>query len=173
MQQGISQRVFTLMRLKTNITNIHLDTGSCLPGDWRSQWCLRAFPFHGCMQKKTTLSLTVRAMLFTPSAAAALESIGDVFPLVFHAPGQCPWMWWEDHLARGGLLCFRVESWLRSVPCLQSSVCSVSDERRVPSSPAGCSQLTLQRVLVIFLCDKRGWLPASACQPSAVPASVS
>lgn len=27
----------------------------------------------------------------------------------------------------------------------------------------------LQRLLVIFLCEKRGWLPAVACDPSAVP----
>lgn len=33
----------------------------------------------------------MRAVLFTPSAAAVLESICDVFPLVFHASVQCPW----------------------------------------------------------------------------------
>lgn len=38
-----------------------------------------------------------------------------------------------------------------------------------------CWQLlvTLQRVLVIFLCEKRDWLPASVCDSSAVPSSVS
>lgn len=143
--------------------------------NWVSQSCLGGFRFCHHVRTKLTPPAPSHAgqSVDFQGCRCSRKHLPCFCPLAFHVvcpvslnvalgpPGQ---RW--PALPQGGILASLGFSFTNS------SICSVSHERtRGPAAER--SQATLKSVLVIFLCQKRGRLPAFAWDPSVVRSNVS